>query len=526
MKRAPPACRVLLAELPAAAPLESATLFAFDDHAFPFRRQARVHLNYAGAARRVLPAGTPGSHDEQTVYYGTTLRIGGRFHMWYAGCSGPQVNYAGRERSRWSICYATSADGVAWEKPDLGLVEFNGSRRNNIVDFPAAAEHNCAFALLHEPEDPDPARRFKMVFEAVTRDPVRRGKLGTAVYWGAAFSPDGLRWTLSPANPAGTSFEMSGLTRHRGLYYVNGHQPSWAHGPVRARRLCTFVSGDFERWSPVSAMGLDRAGDQTGPSTEADVNCHEEVHLGATLWNRGNVILGVFGLWHGHPSRDRRLVSMDLGLAVSHDAIHFREPVPGFPLVVAREQHGSVVGLAPALVQGQGMLNHGDRTLLWYSNWRGVEGNGVFMNSWPRDRLGMLKPFRLISGPPGCLDPGAPYAPRAVSTPVEVLDGRAPVRVNASGLGRHSRLRIGLLDRAFRPVPGFSGADAALVKADALAAPVRWPGGDALAKQLGPVRFDISFEGVRPEDACLHAVYVGAEEEDQGRLRRTRPRAF
>ena len=31
------------------------------------------------------------------------------------------------------ICYATSKDGIHWEKPDLGLVEYNGSQRNNIV---------------------------------------------------------------------------------------------------------------------------------------------------------------------------------------------------------------------------------------------------------------------------------------------------------------------------------------------------------------------------------------------------------
>ena len=32
------------------------------------------------------------------------------------------------------VCLAVSADGVhCWEKPDLGLVEFRGSKRNNIL---------------------------------------------------------------------------------------------------------------------------------------------------------------------------------------------------------------------------------------------------------------------------------------------------------------------------------------------------------------------------------------------------------
>ena len=36
----------------------------------------------------------------------------------------------GREMA---ICYAVSQDGIKWEKPELGLVEFNGSKQNNIV---------------------------------------------------------------------------------------------------------------------------------------------------------------------------------------------------------------------------------------------------------------------------------------------------------------------------------------------------------------------------------------------------------
>ena len=30
-------------------------------------------------------------------------------------------------------CYATSQDGLTWVKPELGLVDFQGSRANNLV---------------------------------------------------------------------------------------------------------------------------------------------------------------------------------------------------------------------------------------------------------------------------------------------------------------------------------------------------------------------------------------------------------
>ncbi len=33
----------------------------------------------------------------------------------------------------WFICYAESRDGIHWTRPNLGLVEFNGSTDNNII---------------------------------------------------------------------------------------------------------------------------------------------------------------------------------------------------------------------------------------------------------------------------------------------------------------------------------------------------------------------------------------------------------
>jgi hypothetical protein len=57
--------------------------------------------------------------------YGTVLHESGRFRMWYYSrdLSPRDTGYT---------CYAESVDGIHWEKPELGLVEVQGSRRNNI----------------------------------------------------------------------------------------------------------------------------------------------------------------------------------------------------------------------------------------------------------------------------------------------------------------------------------------------------------------------------------------------------------
>ena len=49
------------------------------------------------------------------------------FKIWY----GLHPGEGGDELSR--LCYATSRDGIHWQKPLLGKVESGGSKRNNIV---------------------------------------------------------------------------------------------------------------------------------------------------------------------------------------------------------------------------------------------------------------------------------------------------------------------------------------------------------------------------------------------------------
>jgi len=138
---------------------------------------------------------------------------------------------------------------VHWKKPDLGLVDFNGSRHNNMVDFPDPNLWSTC-ALIYDPDDPNPDRRYKMAYEA---------HYGAPLKFCVAFSRDGLRWRLSSLNPMGPFLEMAGVIKWGGLYYVAGQASLTAHHQTIARRLCTYVSADFEHWSSCSALGLDRS---------------------------------------------------------------------------------------------------------------------------------------------------------------------------------------------------------------------------------------------------------------------------
>jgi len=54
----------------------------------------------------------------------------------------------------WFLLYATSTDGLSWDKPELGLHGFDGSNRNNAV-----ARDTPNVGVFKDEHDPDPERR-------------------------------------------------------------------------------------------------------------------------------------------------------------------------------------------------------------------------------------------------------------------------------------------------------------------------------------------------------------------------------
>jgi hypothetical protein len=176
-------------------------------------------------------------------------------------------------------------------------------------------------------------------------------------------------------------------------------------------------------------------------------------------------------------------------LALSHDAVHFTEPVPGFAFI-EEETTPSPAMAEPyprALMQGQGMYNVGDQTLFWYAHWSGPE---VVVAGWERDRLGYIEP--------------ATNSARMVSCPLRVAQGTRKVYLNAR-IEPGGELLVSLLGSDGATVSGFENAS---IKGDAQRQQVLWPGGDALSTALGTVRIQLSGTGAWK----VYAVYIGGSE--------------
>ena len=474
---------------------DEAVLFPFDDHSIPYSTGLRLQLVPGKTPYKsnpiVLRRGEPGTcDDDRVVFYGTVIEIDGELRMWYQAKSL-------RDRGR-RLAYATSTDGENWEKPNLGLVDFYGNRENNLVDLFEGQPVLTSCPILYDPEDPDPNRRFKMCIE-------------TSIYTNqlaVAYSSDGLCWTESTNNPVAPAQETGSVLKIGGCYYVVSQDELGYHGSHFgiARKMVTYASYDFETWTQAAHLGFRR--DDIPPSPmQPDHNIAEEAHQGAMLWNRGNVVIGVYDMWHGNPMGEQNQIQIDLGLVVTNDGLHYREPIPDFKLIPAagEEEAPLEYGQAVTHAHGPAMVNRGEQTLMWYGLFFGSD---VRIATWQRDRLGYLETFREV---PVSNEPFFPITrprPHFITCALRPLDGQTRVYANLD-VSEYSPLTVDLLDEAFRPVPHFSGDDCVPLREAGLRRPIVWKGGDALPSATDSFRLQVNFGGgVRPEDARLFALYL------------------
>lgn len=505
---------LILALLAVSVDADERVLFAFDDHGIPWQHNLKVTLVEATKHPEspVLRRGPEGAPDHgHAALYGTVVKVGEKFRMWYLAMSQTELE-KGQIPGNWRpMCYAESTDGVHWQKPELGLVEFNGSRKNNICLIEgepfSLTRVNDFLSVLHDPADPDPARRYKAAFIAhVPYEDIpggmsqvgRREKRVCATI--CAISADGLRWKVvgdRPANAGGERFEVTSLYRFGDFYYSTGQLiPPWTWrtdgsdprvegGANAGRVMLAYRSADFRTWSQAKAFAFARPGQLANPPVPG-----QQTHMGAGLWNRNNVLVGLYGMWQDAstppPKGASHLqgVHVDLGLIISNDGIHFREPVPGFR-VISRGREGEWDDIA--LLQGHAFVNEGDRTMIWYSHWDTagkLRSMDIGLATLRRDGFGYLS-----------RKDAANDAHFITST--FVADDMS---LNVDGITPEAPLTVQLLDHLDRPIEGY----VAQITQNGLRSPIRWfkplPSGRNVALRVNyPV----------DSNAHVYALYVG-----------------
>jgi hypothetical protein len=177
--------------------------------------------------------------------YHSVIHDGDVYRMYHRGSKLGVEN--GRLKTGTQVyCQAESKDGIHWEKPNLGLFEHAGSKKNNII-WTGVGVHNFA-PFLDTREGCPPESRFKAL-------------AGTAAEGGlfAFQSPDGIHWSLMRKEPVVTegAFDSQNLAfwdasagKYRAYFrtFTEGITTGKIWKPAGYRAIRTASSSDFLSW--------------------------------------------------------------------------------------------------------------------------------------------------------------------------------------------------------------------------------------------------------------------------------------
>jgi len=175
-------------------------------------------------------------HDEpwegNASLYHTAFRDGDRFRMYYRGW---HFDLDGDELTvphPGFVCLAESTDGVNWTKPQLGLCEFDGSTKNNIVW--GEGSHN--FVPF---KDANPGCKPEEQYKALA------GEGGGLKSYK---SPDGIHWSPMSDGPVITkgAFDSQNLAFWDS---VRGEYREYHREFKDGRDIMTCTSSDFTNWA-------------------------------------------------------------------------------------------------------------------------------------------------------------------------------------------------------------------------------------------------------------------------------------
>ena len=260
----------------------------------------------------------------QYTFPGTVLydESEGLFEMWYACLEYEWDPRLTRSRS----AYAVSRDGLVWERPELGLLDFKGSKKNNLIPPPRGN-------VFLDAAETDPSRRFKAL--GYCRRPHPQGPAGICI----SFSEGGLRWTPYAKNPVltgvGDTHTLFGWddSVNRYVAFMRPGFEAFADLPPELRigeglrAIGRSESEDFIHWpSPTPVLMPD---DEDPPGTQ---------FYGMSVFSDRSVYFGL--IWVYHPNS----LMVDVQLAFSRDGVDWqraggRHPILTYGLPDAFDSH-------------------------------------------------------------------------------------------------------------------------------------------------------------------------------------------
>jgi len=379
-----------------------------------------------------------------------------RFRMWYWSYDGWQTLPDGQQ-IRFATSYATSDDGMHWERPNLDLHNVEGLVGPNNVVVP----YGLMQGLFYHAEEPDDEKRFKALICVERKNPaVREG------YY-LHTSPDGIHWKGDLSRPVIPSLTGGYRVPQNGI----GDTTRFWWDPLRRKYIGDVKFVIFGKQRCRGIMESDDLLHWTRPTPTFYARADDAQIYG----HRGFAYQGMYvGLrWLFLPEYSRRHSSY-VELDCSRDGRIWTRVGAGQPFMPLNPDHDT---WDATIMRPVSMLEVGDEIWVYYfAAPTEIEiGNAKLPDAHKTDYaagLAKLPRDRFVSINAGN-DTGV-----LTTRPLDFKGSRLHVNATVAGGGQ---LRVGLMKHSGKPIPGYDLSDCMSIDGDGIDLPVAWKGKATLA---------------------------------------------
>ena len=431
----------------------------------------------------------------------------GSLHRLYYGAPGVECDFWDQKLHCNLLRYAESDDGVHWRKPSLGLVEWEGSRDNNILfpndDFPYAVASVGVNTVFVDPNASGPGDRLKASYKltppqetgpdnAMEPLPDGKGKYGFV-------SADGIHWKritgkLGTSGDGGFEPFWDGrigkyVAYSRVKTFDDPRQVDYYHRVYgkrkmnwRARllRMGRSVSDDFIHWSPEEIVLAPDDVDEANSVAPNRVDFYSLPVIQYT--SRAYVaFLSIYSHWEARVKKDGSLSQFpgraDIQLATSRDGIHWSRSPGRTPFIRLGPQGSFWAGML--FVKRPLPSASAPRLEVFFDGWRKVHNDPT--------RTGQPVRGVAVTRTDGFIVAEAAYTGGELTTKPLVFEGNTlqlNTDTSAGGI-----VQVEIQDESGRPLEGFKAADADEINGNYLKVAASWNGRSDVSSLAGqPVR--------------------------------------
>ena len=407
--------------------------------------------------------------EQRFAFYTTVLKDGDVYRMYYRGQMSP-YRYT---------CYAESPDGIHWTKPDLGLVEVDGSTENNVILLNGL--QFCPFI------DTRPGVSAGERYKANLRD-----QLGPRSLIGYV-SADGAHWQQIRPEPIVPFSLPNNFDSQNTMFFseAEGRYVLYARHMVGGRRATArATSKDFMNWSVQTPMTYSDTG-TTAPSQHLYTNQTQ------AYFRAPHIYISLPGRFQS----GRRVLTDAQAARIGVDASGggAGDCSDGVLLTTRAGTTRYDFTFRESFVRPG--IGHGNWTSRTNYPALGVVQTGPHeMSLYVQRSYGQKTAYleRMTLRLDGFASVHAPYeGGRMLTKPLVFSGTRLEINYATSAA---SGIRVAIQDASGGPIPGFTLDECVEIIGDEIKRVVRWRGGSDLSKLAGrPIRLELA---MKDADLC------------------------